>query len=151
MAPPWPSIETLIPHRLPMLLVERIVGVLNEGLVCAGRIAETSPFVRRGVAPIALGLELAVQTAALFEALGHHPSRERPRIGYLVSIRDARFRVPGLPAGRPLLAKIQAAGSAPPLTMYSVEVTREEDGSELLAATLSTYLPDPTPGVSRSI
>ncbi len=152
-APPWPAIEALIPHRAPMLLVERIVEVLEEGLVCRGRIPGGGPLADRGFASVFLGLELAAQTAAVGEALGRGPDAGEPRLGYLTSIKNARFQVPELPAERPLLATVRRVGSVPPLAMYSVEVALEDDGSELLTATLGTYLVDTsaeTPGVART-
>ncbi len=151
MAPQWPAIETLIPHRAPMLLVERIVEVLEEGLVCQGRVPAGGPLAGHGAASVFLGLELAAQTAAVREALGRGAGAGEPRLGYLTSIKNARFQVPELPAGRPLRATVRAVGSVPPLAMYSVEVTLEEDGSELLTATLGTYLADPAhPGLRAS-
>ena len=108
-----------------------------------------SPFVERDVASPFLGVELAAQTAAVLEALDRGPSRGEPAIGYLASIRNAVFRVPELPAGRPLRATVRRLGGVPPLAMYAVTVAREDDQSELLTATLSTYLVAPSPEPSR--
>lgn len=150
---PWPAVEALVPHRAPALLLERVVEALDDGLVCRGSIPADGPFAADGRASAFLGLELAAQTAAAFEALGRPrpeagPRTEGgPRIGYLAAIRDARFQVPELPAGTPLLATVRRLGQAAALAMYSVAVTRE-DGSELLSATLSTYLLAEPPAAS---
>lgn len=124
-----------------MLLVERIVEKLDDGLVCLGRIPKDGPLAAADdTASAFLGLELAAQTAAVFEALCRGKDGGEPRIGYLASIRKADFQVAELPCGRQLRATVRVVGSAPPLAMYSVTVALEEDGSELLTATLSTYL-----------
>lgn len=136
----WPDVASLIPHRAPMLLVERIVDVFDGGMVCEGRVPADGPLAHGGRASAFLGVELAAQAAAVLEALGRAPGGGEPRIGYLASIRDARFVVPELPAGRPLLATVRRLGGVPPLAMYAVEVALAEDGRELLTATLSTYL-----------
>lgn len=129
-----------------MLLVERIVETTDDGMVCLGRIPADGPLAAgRDVASSFLGLELAAQTAAVHEALRRDPKAgEQPRIGYLASIRAARFEVPRLPVGQALRATIRAAGSVPPLAMYQVMVHLESDDTHLLTATLSTYLTDQT-------
>ncbi len=123
-----------------MLLVERIVEVFDGGMVCRGRVPAAGPLAARGAASPCLGLELAAQTAAVLEALRRSDRGGEPRIGYLASIRDARFRVPEVPAGRPLRATVRSRGGVPPLAMYEVVVALEDDGSELVFATLSTFL-----------
>ncbi len=141
---PWPDVETLIPHRPPMLLVERIVEVSDGGMVCRGRVPAAGPLAAGGVASPLLGLELAAQTAAVLEAF--HSRRDdagEPRIGYLASIREARFRLPQLPAGRPLRATVRSRGAVPPLATYEVGVALEEDGSVLVSGSISTYLVGP--------
>lgn len=127
-----------------MLLVERIVKVTDGGMICLGRIPADGPLAAgQSVASTFLGLELAAQTAAVLEALRRDPAAdEKPRIGYLASIRTARFEVSELPTDQALRATIQAVGSAPPLAMYQATVQLESDGTPLLSATLSTYLTD---------
>lgn len=123
-----------------MLLVERVLDVFDGGMICEGCVPAAGPLAHEGRASAFLGVELAAQTAAVLESLGRAPGGGEPRIGYLASIRDARFAVPELPAGRPLLATVRRLGGVPPLAMYSAVVALAEDGSELVSATLSTYL-----------
>lgn len=131
---------TLIPHRPPILLVERIVEVLDGGLVCEGRIPADGPFADGERASAFLGIELAAQSAAVLEALRHGLGGGPPPIGYLTSIREGRFEVPALPAGRPLLATVQRKGGVAPLALYSAEVKLAEDARLLVTATFSTYV-----------
>ncbi len=140
-AAPWPDVATLIPHRPPMLLVESIVEVIAGGIVCRGRVPADGPFAAGGNASSVLGIELAAQAAAVSAALDRSDGSGE-RIGYLTSIRGARFEVRSLPAGRPLLATVRPRGGVAPLSMYEIEVRLEEDGSELVSATISTYLRD---------
>ena len=118
----------LVPHAPPALLI-------RTGSVAL--IPADSPFVVAGRAPAFLGLEAGAQAAALLEALDR--SSGEPRIGYVVAIRNARFRTPWLPAGRPLPVTVKPAGSAPPLTIYEVSV------GEVVTGLISTYItPAPT-------
>ena len=118
----------LIPHAPPALLVRSLTVAV---------IPEDNPFVHAGRAPAFLGLEAGAQAAALLEAQVR--SAGEPRIGYVVAIRNARFRTPWLPAGRPLPVTVKLAGSAPPLTIYEVSVGGVVTG---LVSTYIDSLPD---------
>jgi 3-hydroxyacyl-[acyl-carrier-protein] dehydratase len=130
-APFCPSLpEGLIPHAPPARLVRTASLAV---------IPEDNPFVEAGRAPAFLGLEAGAQAAALLEALAR--SSGEPKIGYVVAIRNARFRTPWLPAGRPLPVTVKPAGSAPPLSIYEVSV------GEVVTGLVSTYIA-PTPTAS---
>ncbi|MFL6202823.1 MAG: hypothetical protein ACJ76J_26955 [Thermoanaerobaculia bacterium] len=123
-APSTDSLLTdLIPHAPPALLVRTAALAV---------IPEDNPFVQAGRAPAFVGLEAGAQAAALLEALAR--SSGEPRIGYVVAIRNARFRTPWLPAGRPLPVTVKPAGSAPPLSIYEVSV------GEVVTGLISTYI-----------
>lgn len=113
----------LIPHAPPALLVRS---------ASVAMIPEDNPFVEAGRAPAFVGLEAGAQAAAVLEALDR--SAGEPRIGYVVAIRNARFRASWLPAGRPLPVTVKPAGSAPPLSIYEVSV------GEVVTGLISTYI-----------
>lgn len=113
----------LIPHAPPALLVRSASVAV---------IPEDNPFVEAGRAPAFVGLEAGAQAAALLEALDR--SAGEPRIGYVVAIRNARFRASWLPVGRPLPVTVKPAGSAPPLSIYEVSV------GEVVTGLISTYI-----------
>ena len=113
----------LIPHAPPALLVRSPTVAV---------IPEDNPFVHAGRAPAFVGLEAGAQAAALLEAQVR--SAGEPRIGYVVAIRNARFRTPWLPPGRPLPVAVKLAGSAPPLTIYEVSV------GGVVTGLVSTYI-----------
>ncbi|HLA76158.1 MAG TPA: hypothetical protein VJU18_01135 [Vicinamibacteria bacterium] len=136
----FPHPRDLIPHRGPMLLLERILDSMPDGVSCQGRIPADSPFAAEGRVPALVSIELAAQAAAVFEALVRRESSGAagPRIGYLVSVRAARFAFTELPTGEPLVAQVRSAGSSPPLGLYDVRV--ERDGVLVMTATLGAYL-----------
>lgn len=124
--------EGLIPHAPPARLVRTASLAL---------IPEDNPFVEDGRAPAFVGLEAGAQAAAVLEALAR--SSGKPRIGYVVAIRNARFRTPWLPAGQPLPVAVTPAGSAPPLSIYEVSL------GDVVTGLVSTYvdsLPDQREG-----
>jgi 3-hydroxyacyl-[acyl-carrier-protein] dehydratase len=129
------SFPLLIPHAPPALLIRTVLEASSEGASAIAVIPGNSPFVEAGRAPAYVGLEAGAQTAAVLEVLGREGGS--PRIGYVVAIRNARFRTPWLPAGQPLPVTVKPAGSAPPLSIYEVKV------GEVVAGLVSTYI-DPS-------
>jgi 3-hydroxymyristoyl/3-hydroxydecanoyl-(acyl carrier protein) dehydratase len=136
----YPRPGELVPHAPPALLVSSVLEVSAEGASAIVEIPADNPFVQAGRAPSFVGLEAGAQTAAVLEALGRK-GEEGPRIGYVVAIRNARFRTPWLPAGTPLAVTVKTAGSAPPLSIYEVDL-----GGGLVTGLVSTYIAsNPTP------
>jgi predicted hotdog family 3-hydroxylacyl-ACP dehydratase len=138
-----PAVEALLPHRDPMRLVRVIVETSAEldRIRCIAVIPADNPLATLAGgnrAPAFLGLEAAAQAAAALEALSRREADPGPRLGYLVGVREATFHVPDLPVAAPLEVTVQAAGSAPPLAVYEIQV--EEDGAVLVTGTISTYV-----------
>jgi 3-hydroxymyristoyl/3-hydroxydecanoyl-(acyl carrier protein) dehydratase len=59
-----PPVTDLIPHRPPMLFVERILGEADDGATCLGRVPSGCALVAHGLTPAFVALEFAAQTAA---------------------------------------------------------------------------------------
>ena len=134
-----PPIELLLPHWGPALLLERMVSWSADSLECVGRIPRDNAFVDDGTAPSFVALELGAQGAAALEALLRRRSGDSagPRVGYLVSIREARFGVERIPAGAELRTTVRLLGGAAALATYAVSV--EHAGVQCASATVSTY------------
>jgi predicted hotdog family 3-hydroxylacyl-ACP dehydratase len=135
------DVAGLIPQAGIARLVESVLDLREDGIDCAGRIPARHPLVREGAVPAYVGLEMAAQAAAVFEALRR---RERegqsdPRVGFLVSLRDVRLDVPTLPVGGELIASIRSLGGAAPLAVYQVRVLLGDMVG--VQGTLGTFLP----------
>jgi predicted hotdog family 3-hydroxylacyl-ACP dehydratase len=144
--PAFPDIESLIPHRASMRLVQAVVERGDGTICCSGLVPMDNPTAAEGRAPTIMALELAAQSAAVLEALQRRDAAMRsennddgPRIGYLVSLRNARLHQPTVPAGETLHATVHHAGGAAALARYEAKVT-SKDGEVLYAeAVLGTY------------
>lgn len=135
-----PALHDLIPHRPPMRFVESVDAEWDDGVTCAVRIPGHSAFTDDGSAPALVAVEMAAQSAAVFEALrrGCMEGASSPRIGYLVGARDVVFARARLDAEKTVRATIRQSGLAPPLSTYDFAVV---DGRDVVASgTLSTWL-----------
>ncbi|HEY0510314.1 MAG TPA: hypothetical protein VGH73_00320 [Thermoanaerobaculia bacterium] len=134
------DLPVLLPHAPPARFIASVLAVSAEGIVCAAAVPAAHPLAEKGRLPACLGIEAAAQAAAVLEALARREGEAPgPRIGYLVGVREARFAVPSLPAGRPFRVTARRQGSAPPLAVY--EIAAGEPGAEWLTGTISTFLP----------
>jgi len=137
-----PPLEELIPHRPPMRFVHRMLGEAEDGATGLGRVPHDCALVEGGVTPAFVALELAAQTAAVWEAWrrSRATTAGAVRMGYLVSIKDVLLYRSTVPADADLFASIRLVDAAPPLTTYAVEIVVE--GGLALSGTIGTYLTD---------
>jgi 3-hydroxymyristoyl/3-hydroxydecanoyl-(acyl carrier protein) dehydratase len=135
-------IRELIPHRPPMLFVERILGEAEDGATCLCRVPAECALVSGGSTPAFVGLEAAAQTAAVWESLRRSRATGQPaaRTGYLVSLKDVVLYRPTLGADADLIATVRLVAEIAPLTTYAVDVSIE--GGLALRGTIGTYLGD---------
>jgi 3-hydroxyacyl-[acyl-carrier-protein] dehydratase len=94
------EIRRILPHRYPMLLVDRIVELEAERIVGIKNVTATEPFFSGHfpdfpVMPGVLIVEAMAQTAGIL-VLKSIPDRES-KLVLLVSIESAKFRKPVVP------------------------------------------------------
>ena len=84
--------EELLPHRPPMLLLDRVVEVREEGMRCAAVVQADAVFVRGDrLGRCALVEYLAQTMAALVGWQGRVAGGDEVRRGYLVAARGVEF------------------------------------------------------------
>lgn len=125
------DIESLIPHRDRMRLIDRVVAVDDEKAVTAATVTEDWPLVREGSVDILVTIELVAQTAALLEGWKRLQSKKGGATGWLVGIKKADFRRHRLPV--PLTLITEAVRSYA-LEGYAVFTGTVSSGSEVVAS-----------------
>ncbi|MCB1058433.1 MAG: hypothetical protein KDD11_23265 [Acidobacteria bacterium] len=136
------AIESLVPHRWPLRLVEEILERRDGFIRCSGRVPADSPMAREGRAASVFAIELAAQSAALLEALvlaDAGNGSEEPRLGYLVSLLGVELAASTLPAGETLVAEVERAGGAAALARYEVKVSSEDGATVHARGTIGTF------------
>src|SRR5881628_2474414 len=91
------EIRRILPHRYPMLLVDRIVEMEPERVVAIKNVTGNEPFFEGHfpdfpVMPGVLIVEAMAQTAGI-QVLRSIPDRDK-KLVFLVSVDGARFRRP---------------------------------------------------------
>ncbi len=88
-------IENHIPHQGSMCLLDNVAEWDQEHIVCraSSHRAIDNPLRAHGQLGIASGIEYAAQAMAVHGALLAPAGAERPRVGYLVSVRGVTMAV----------------------------------------------------------
>lgn len=97
------QIMKLIPHRYPLLLVDRILEIIpNQSAVALKNVTMNEPhfnghFPGKPIMPGVLIVEAMAQAAAAFVAAEFTKSDAIQKLIYFMSIESARFRKPVVP------------------------------------------------------
>ena len=97
------KIESLLPHREPMLLIDKLTNIVHlKSATAIVNVTKTSFFVQghfpgQPVMPGVLIVEAFGQAAAALTAYGIDPKEYENKLVYLMSVEKARFRNPVIP------------------------------------------------------
>ena len=97
------KIESLLPHREPMLLIEKLTNIVHlKSATAIVNVKKESFFVQghfpgQPVMPGVLIVEAFGQAAAALTAYGIDPKEYENKLVYLMSVEKARFRNPVIP------------------------------------------------------
>ena len=97
------KIESLLPHRKPMLLIDKLFNIVHlKSATAVVEVKKDSLFVQghfpgQPVMPGVFIVEAFGQAAAALTAFGIDPKEYENKLVYLMSVDKARFRNPVLP------------------------------------------------------
>ena len=97
------TIEKLLPHREPMLLIDKLINIVPLKSATAIMKVKKDAFYVQGhfpgqpVMPGVLIVEAFGQAAAALTAHGIDPKEYKDKLVYLMSVEKARFRNPVMP------------------------------------------------------
>ena len=97
------QIRDLLPHREPMLLIDRLINIVHlKSATAIVNVKKNSFFVQghfpgQPVMPGVLIVEAFGQAAAALTAYGVDPKEYENKLVYLMSVEKARFRNPVMP------------------------------------------------------
>lgn len=125
------SIMERLPHRYPMLLIDRVTEIIpRQKIIAIKNISTNDPFVTIGQhMPATLIVEAMAQSAALF-SFADEGVESRPEQGkavyYFLGIDDARFLNPVVP-GDQLRIEVQALRLSRAICKYRGQAFVEDD------------------------
>jgi len=127
------SIQKILPHRYPFLLVDRIIGLTDKKIIGLKNVTINEPFFQghfpgRPIMPGVLILEAMAQVGgvgalSLSENLG--------KLAYFLSIKEAKFRKPVVP-GDQLIIEVEIVKKK--LSVMQVRATAKVAGEVVTEA-----------------
>jgi predicted hotdog family 3-hydroxylacyl-ACP dehydratase len=135
-----PSLEQLLPHRAPMILLDRVLCSEPDFLDALVTIRAESLFLKNGAVPAWVGVEYMAQTCACFAGMQAHARGEAARVGFLLGARDYRSLVSGFELGASLRVRAwpvhREEGG---LSVMECQIYRSEQVLPIVQATLTVY------------
>lgn len=135
------SVEQVLPHAAPMILIDEVLAYGGDNLTAAVTIRHDSHFMQPAGVPSYVGIEYMAQAVAAyggFEALND----QRPvRIGFLLGTRNFVANVPFFEVGDRLVVDVSVI-YRDALSSFSCRVSIEE--RVVAEANLSVYQPTGT-------
>ena len=95
----WPPIVELVPHRPPMLLLDRVLAYDGECVTCETVLRPDSPFADQGRVPAVVGIEYMAQTIAAGAGLRGREKGGGARTGFLLGCRSLTIAVDSFQVG----------------------------------------------------
>jgi predicted hotdog family 3-hydroxylacyl-ACP dehydratase len=141
-------IETYVPHRGAMLLVDRLLEAGPQHAVAEVTVPADGLFVQDGRMPGWVGLEYMAQAISAWSGHRHVAAQGAPRLGMLLGTRRYECRVDAFPAGTRLRVEVaQEFVAHNGLGMFACRIL--QDGKEVAVARLSIFEPDDGESILR--
>jgi predicted hotdog family 3-hydroxylacyl-ACP dehydratase len=132
-----PPIAELVPHKQPMLLLDRVVSYSGDVVTCEVQIRPDSPFMSEGGVPAIVGVEYMAQCVAVYAGLSARAKGEPVRIGFLLGSRTVRIDADLFAPGDRLLIEARWVWGEDALGSFACQVKR--DDVVLLEGNLTVY------------
>ena len=130
-----PELTEILPHRPPMVYLDRVVSFDEGEIVCAATVGAEPcllPQNADGSIPTWLGLEYMAQTAAAYAGMCALRDKLPVRRGVLLGTRKLELFVPSLTAGRKLLVSALPQSEDEDMRIFECSIKDAASG-ELLA------------------
>jgi predicted hotdog family 3-hydroxylacyl-ACP dehydratase len=133
-------IADLLPHRAPMILLDRVLLCGPGFLEAEVSVRAESLFVNDGRVPAWVGVEYMAQTCACFAGMEARGRGELARVGFLLGTRDYRTRVVGFEVGASLRVRARPVHREDGgLSVVECQIWRAERELPIVQATLTVY------------
>jgi predicted hotdog family 3-hydroxylacyl-ACP dehydratase len=135
------AVEKLIPHRLPMRLVEDIVTVDEASIETASVVREAWPTASHGCVRALVLVELIAQSAAVLQGWKERHEKKTAIGGLLVGIHHATLAQPTVPLGTRLLCSVRVSHGTTNYLAFEGEV-KDAAGVLWLTGAIQAFRPD---------
>jgi predicted hotdog family 3-hydroxylacyl-ACP dehydratase len=139
----YPPIIELVPHRPPMLLLDRVLSYDGECVVCETVLGPQSPFAEQGEVPAVVGIEYMAQAIAAGAGLSaREKGDDAGKMGFLLGCRSLSIAVDSFQVGDRLTIEARRTWGENQIGSFACKVQR---GAEVLVEGALTVYQGPLP------
>jgi predicted hotdog family 3-hydroxylacyl-ACP dehydratase len=140
----FPSVEHLLPHAHPMVLLDEVVNGDDKGLTAVLTIHEDSRFLVPGFGvPAHVGIEYMAQSCGAFAGIEALHSAAPVRLGYLLGTRNFHASVPWFELGWNLSVSVVVLFREGAMAVFGCEILHRE--RQIATAQITLYQPNDDP------
>jgi predicted hotdog family 3-hydroxylacyl-ACP dehydratase len=141
---PFGPIADYLPHRPPMLLIDRIDEVTERTVTCRATIRPDWVFVQNGLVHPSAMIELVAQACAIYVGVTNARAGEPPRLGFIGGCRKIEFAVDSFSVGDELAIAATKILGQKNLAAFTGTVSRRGE----VCVTIDLSVVDPTAAAS---
>ena len=143
MSAPLYSIELLLPHARPMILLDEVVGRDGLSMTTALTVRPSLPFFRpgRGI-PTHIGLEWMAQTCGAYIGARSRDDGRPVRLGFLLGTREYKSSVRWFVVGERVLVTATEQFGDGQIGSFNCSIRRASDDVRIANAVLTVYQPE---------
>lgn len=135
------SIEQLVPHDHPMILIDRLIEADDESALGEVTIKEETPFLTAGGVPVYVGIEYMAQTVAAHGGWLALREGEPVRVGFLLGTKKMTTHVTHFPLGMRIQVKVHCEWGDEALMNYQCSLSDVVTGKPLASCGLNVFQP----------
>ncbi len=137
----YPPMEQLLPHRFPMILIDRLVETDGQETICEVTITAQSMFREAAGVPAFVGIEYMAQTIAAHGGYQSYLASEPISIGLLLGTRRLEMHCPFFQLGQTLRIRAAHIWGAHELMRFDCAITTNTSASLLQQAEINVFKP----------
>ena len=137
----YPPLEQLLPHRPPMILLDRMIEATDMGTMCEVTIGPQTLFIGPGGVPAFVGLEYMAQAVAAYGGYKSYLAGEPLAIGFLLGTPQLTTHCQFFACGQTLRIQVTHAWGENELMQFHCTVQDPLTGKILQQAELNIFKP----------
>ncbi len=137
----FPPLEELMPHRRPMILLDRLVEAGETTAICEVDIRAGVPFSDATGVPSYVGIEYMAQTIAVFSGCQRRNKGEPIEVGFLLGTPRFTSYCAVFQFGTTLRVQVTHVWGEQQLARFECSIQNAQTGQLLQKADLSVFKP----------
>jgi predicted hotdog family 3-hydroxylacyl-ACP dehydratase len=138
----YPPIEQLLPHRPPMILIDRMIDATDTGSRCDVTIESQTLFLEPGGVPAFVGLEYMAQAVAAYGGYRSYLAGKPIAIGFLLGTPQLKSYCQFFDCGQTLQIQVTHVWGDHELMQFHCTIQDASTGKLLQQAELNVFKPN---------